>query len=173
MIWRAKANMTHIGATLGVALVAASLLATAATPARANEVCQQEIGQLRGELEKRGTAVRTTIERKRPPNEACAALRRFVDAENRMLTYLRQNQQFCMVPEEAINNAAESNRRSIQVRNQACTAAARGEQMQQQQAQQQRPQGPGLADAVGGARLPAPDSSGPIFNTLMGNALTR
>jgi hypothetical protein len=157
---------------LAVAVLMAAAPFAASHEARANQACAEEFGPLRQTLESRGQAVQAAIKAKRPREEICAVVRRFQEAENRMVTYMRNNQDWCMIPETAVKNAAASQGRTATLRRQACAPAPTQAQMAPQQ-QAQRPTGPGLVESVGRPRLPGGDTSGPTFNTLMGNALTR
>jgi hypothetical protein len=158
-------------------LVAAALLTAAvpfagSQPARANQACAEEFVPLRQALESRGQAVQAAIKAKRPREEICAVVRRFQEAENRLVSYMRNNQDWCMIPDEAVKNAAASQGRTANLRKQACAPGPAQPQMGAAP-QPQRPTGPGLVESVGRPRLPGGDTSGPTFNTLMGNALSR
>jgi hypothetical protein len=155
-----------------VAVLTASALLSGSHTARANQACAEEFMPLRQALETRGQAVQAAIKSKRPREEICAVVRRFQEAENQLVTYMRSNMEWCMIPEQAVKNAAASQGRTANLRKQACASGPPPGQVPPPQ-QAQRPTGPGLVETVGRPRLPGGDTSGPTFNTLMGNALTR
>lgn len=152
------------------AALAAALTMAGPRPAAANQACAEEFTPLRANVETRGRALQATIQGKRSREEVCAAAQRFQEAENRLIAYMRNNKDWCMIPDEALKNASAGQARTANLRRQACSAAPPGMAAGPRQIQ---PQGPGLVDAAGVPRLPGGDVSGPTFNTLTGNALTR
>lgn len=141
--------------------------ATGLSPARA-QPCVQEMGPLRGNLDKDGMAVKAAIEAK-DRGKICASLQRYAATEAKYLKYLQDNQAWCGIPPQIVDQVKGSHANTLKVRGQACAAGPVG-------ARPGPPPGPGLSDALGTSRAPTPSTAKPgrgTFDTLTGNPLQR
>jgi len=149
-------------------IVAAMLLSlvAAVTDAQAQGMpCGNEIMPLRGAVEKQGLSVKAAIDRKADPATLCKELKQMTATEGKFVKFLKDNQSWCQIPPQAIEQVTGSQTNTAKIRDQVCTVAARGP------AQRQIPAGPGLSDALGTSRAPTPSTakSGGAFDTLTGN----
>ncbi len=157
---------------LGCALFAlgASHLARAQEPdpfERGN--CEKNFLELRGAVEKRGKALEDAGKRKASAPEACGLLRQFVSAEARMVSFLKEQQATCGIPDQVVKQASEAHSKSISMRNQVCKVAAGPA------APPPPPPSQGLSGALGTPGIGGPPAgtaggSG-VFDTLTGNVL--
>lgn len=151
------------------ALAAAIVLGVAATvPAKAQQPgCMAEIMPMREALEKQGKALQAAADRKADRSEICSRIRTYAATEAKFVKYLETNQSWCGIPPEAVKQVKANYGNTLKMRSQACAPAA--------QAPVQR--GPGLSEALGTVRRPAPAtgaSSGVgTYNTLTGNPFNR
>lgn len=156
-------------------VIAACLIAAAAGPAAAQfqatptpqqqePPCIAEFGKLRDATEKKALAIRAASERKAPPKVACSLFNDFSAAETKLIKYAVDNQVWCGIPPQIIDNMKKGHVRTEDIRGKVCQAA------QQQPA---RPTAPTLSDAL---TAPVPDSSNiktgrGTFDTLTGTPL--
>jgi hypothetical protein len=116
---------------------------------------------LRQDAEKNAAAIQAAGQRKASREEVCPLFRNFAAAEAKMVKFLETNQTMCGVPPDAVKQAKSTHARTIQTRNQICSAGA-------------APRGPSLSDAFGGPALPdAPKPGRGTFDTLTGSPLGR
>ena len=129
--------------------------------------CFDEFIALREEAQTRAAAVQNAQKKKITAPEACQLLTRFTDAEGKFVKFALKNVQTCGIPEQAIQQMKASHDSSTALRKRVCDAAA---------AQQQRPAGPSLSDALGTTRVPDTSSARKgtgTFDTLSGSSLAR
>ena len=127
--------------------------------------CYAEFQPLKAEAEKRGLAVKAGMEKKVSREEACSLLKRYSDAEARIVKYIQDNSQNCGIPAEASTSMKANHSRTLKTVNQVCSAAGPA-----------KPTGPGLSEALGTARSGALDPLAPnngTLDSLTGTALTR
>ncbi|MBX6427107.1 MAG: hypothetical protein IRZ09_14425 [Variibacter sp.] len=151
--------------------VAALGLAASASAAHAQGPCASEFLPLREAVEKDALAVKALVDRKAPREEVCNQIKKFAASEAKYVKYLTDNQQWCGIPAEAIQQVKASHSHTLKLRQQACSAAP-------VQGSGGPPPGPGLSEALGTARAYTPPSpskaSSGTFNTLTGgNPLQR
>lgn len=125
--------------------------------------CFDEFSKLRDVTEKKGLAIKAASERKAPPKEACALLSDFSAAEAKMVKYAVDNQVWCGIPPQIIDNMKKGHARTSDIRTKVCRAAAAPP----------RPAGPTLSDAL---TTPAPNAGNirtgrGTFDTLTGSPL--
>lgn len=119
--------------------------------------------EIRADTEKAAGAIRAAGEKKLSREEVCPLFQKFVAQEARMLKFLTDNQRNCGVPMDAIRTVKTNHARTVQMRTQVCSAAA-------------RPAGPSLSDALSSPILPDANDQKKgrgTFDTLTGNPLTR
>jgi hypothetical protein len=120
---------------------------------------------LREEMEKSGGLIRAASARKATREEVCPLFKNFTVKEAKMLAFLETNQRLCGVPPKVITQIKMSHAKTIQIRNNVCSAAPAGTAA------------PTLSDALGGPII-ADDTSAKLpgrgtFDTLTGNALQK
>ncbi len=130
--------------------------------------CANEIMPLREAIQKQGLTVKAAIDRKAPPAELCTQLKSMTTVEEKFVKYLTDNQTWCGVPPDAIQQVTASHEHTTKIRNQVCKVAASGGGPQGPAI----PRGPGLSDALGTSRAPTPGNAKTghgTFDTLTGN----
>ena len=102
-------------------------------------------------------AIRAASARKATREEVCPLFKNFAAAEAKMVKFIETNQQLCGVPPDAVKKAKTNHAKTIQVRNQICSAGP-------------GPRGPSLSDALGGPLVPTepPKPGRGTFDTLTG-----
>lgn len=130
--------------------------------------CFHEFAPLKAEAEKRGLAVRAATEKKDKATreEACVLLKRYSEAEARIVTFLRVNASRCGIPEEAAVQMRANHGRTLKTVNGVCSGAGGPA----------KPTGPGLSEALGTTRGGMLDPLAPnsgTLDTLTGNVLSR
>jgi hypothetical protein len=128
--------------------------------------CMQEFAPIRQEAEKRANALKVAMQKKVPREEACNLIKRFSEAEAKVVKYVTTNAQQCRIPPDAVAQMKGNHDRTAKMQTQVCAAGAGPV----------RPTGPGLSDALGTSRGGtldplAPQSGG--LDTLTGNVLAR
>jgi len=127
--------------------------------------CQRFI-PLREEMEKRGKAVQSAMQRKVPPQEACRLIRSFAENEAKILKFVQEDGSWCGFPPEALQQVKTSHANTLKAQQNACAAAA--------QVQRAPPQ-PTLGDVLGTSRIPDASTTrsgrGGTFDTLSGSAI--
>lgn len=156
--------------TLGSAALAFLLLAGGAAFAQQQFDCQGGFTALRAEYEKRGKAVEAANKRKANAQEACGLFKSLVDAQGKMLKFLKDNKTACNVPDDVLKNLGASVAKTAGVKTQVCTIAANGGGT--------RPASAGLSGAINitgevGGPPPESTSGGGLFDTINGNILQR
>jgi hypothetical protein len=137
--------------------------ASAFPPPGGQSICATFPG-IRSEVEKSVQAIQAAGKRKATREQVCPLFKSFAIREARMVKFLVTNQRTCGVPPQAIKAAKANHAKTLQIRNQVCSAAP-------------APAGPTLSDALGGPII-ADDTSAKqpgrgTFDTLTGNALAR
>jgi hypothetical protein len=156
--------------TLGSTALAFVLLAGGGAIAQQQVDCQGGFTALRMEYEKRGKAVEAANKHKASAQEACVLFKSLIEAQGKMLKFLKDNQAACNVPDDIMKNLSGSLTKTTAVKTQVCTAAANGGGA--------RPPSAGLSGAInitGEVGGPPPDNAngGGPFDTINGNILQR
>ena len=156
--------------SLGSVALAFLLLAGGTAVAQQQADCQGGFGAARAEYEKRGKAVEAANKRKASAQEACGLFKSLVEAQGKMLKYLKDNKVACNVPDDILKNLSGSLAKTVAVKNQVCTIAAKGGG--------ERPPSAGLSGAINitgevGGPPPESTSGGGLFDTINGNILQR
>ena len=127
----------------------------------------QEIMTLHQEREKRGGAIQAAIQRKATPGEVCGLVKNYVESETKMIKFIEANGSTCGFPPDALPSLKASQKRTLQVRTNACNAAAGPP----------APKAPTLGEVLGTNRVPDSTSTrtgrGGALDTLSGNPVTR
>lgn len=134
--------------------------------------CQNEIMPLRQEMEKTGMSVKAAIDRKAERSEICNQVKRFASTEAKFVKYIEDNQSWCGIPPEIVNQVKTQHTNTLGLRQKACAAPPPGAA-----GRPAVPPGPGLSDALGtsgavGGSTTAKPGRG-TFDTLTGSALAR
>ena len=132
--------------------------------------CFRDFAPLKAEAEKRGLAVKTATERKdKPPREeVCTLLKRYSEAEAKIVNFIKTNASQCGIPPEAGVSMAQNHARTLKTVQGVCSGGGTAA----------KPTGPGLSEALGTTRGlgttldPLAPHSG-TFDTLTGNVLSR
>jgi hypothetical protein len=122
---------------------------------------------IREEVEKGAATIRSAGERKATREEVCPLFKAFAAKEEKLVKFLTTNQKLCGVPPNIIAQVKQNHAKTLQVRNNVCSAAPPGGG---------GGAAPTLSDALGGPII-ADDTSVKsgrgTFDTLTGNALQR
>lgn len=124
--------------------------------------CMADFTKLRNDTENKGRAIQVASQRHAAPKEACRLFTAFQSAEAKMLKYAQDNQAWCGIPPQIIQQIKTSHEHTVQIRTKICKIAENPP----------RPAGPSLSDALTG---PVPDASnikpgrGGTFDTLTGS----
>jgi hypothetical protein len=128
--------------------------------------CIKKFMALRGIAETKAKAIEAAGKRKPRPTaqEACGLFNAFSTAEAKLIKYAAENQTWCGIPPQVVDQMKQAHERTTKTRTRICQVAS---------TQQARPHGPTLSDALGGA---APDASNiktgrGTFDTLTGSPL--
>jgi hypothetical protein len=156
-------------------LIAALGLAGAASPAWAQmppggqqvPPCIQKFISLRDAAQVKAKAIEAAGKRKQKPTaqEACGLFTTFSSAEAKLLKYAAENQTWCGIPPQVVEQMKKAHARTTQTRTRICQVAAE---------QRAHPRGPTLSDALS---APAPDANniktgrGGTFDTLTGSPI--
>jgi hypothetical protein len=145
-------------------------LAAAPPPGTADqEECMAKFTPLKQDAEKRAMAIKGASERKASPQEACALIRSYVQAEAKLVNFVTAKQTACGIPSDIPKGLKANQARSQQMMKQVCQAAA-------------QPQGgpsaaPSLSEVLGSPSAPSEvrtvRSGGSTFDTINGNVLSR
>ncbi len=153
--------------------ISATLLATVLSAGAALADCQTDVASVRGELEEKGKALQSIVNKKeKNPQVLCPAFRAYAAAEQKWVKFLTDNKDWCQVPQQAIDTAAASNKKTVDLRNKICEAAANGATGVEGGGGKPPPQG-SMSSALGittGYSIDAGKNTG-VFGTLNGNAL--
>ncbi|TDT99538.1 MULTISPECIES: hypothetical protein [Azorhizobium] len=155
---------------IGLAL---AFCAAGTLPALAD--CQTDFNALRADMETKGKALQAAGKAKAGPQELCPLFRTFTTAEAKAAKYLEDNKDWCQIPPEAIKQAVENNKKTAQLRDRVCQAAANGATGASGGPAKPPPQG-SLSQALGVTTGYVPGESngrGGVFDTLTGNALSK
>lgn len=152
--------------------ISTALVATALSAGAAFADCQSDVASVRGELEEKGKALQAIMGKKdKDPQVLCPAFRAYAAAEQKWVKFLVDNKDWCQVPQQAIDQASASNKKTVDIRNKVCDAAANGASGSGGPLKPP-PQG-SMSSALGittGYSINAEKNSG-VFGTLNGNAL--
>jgi hypothetical protein len=113
---------------------------------------------IRAAAEKDAHAIQAASKRKAAREEVCPLFKKFATSEAKMVKFLKDNQTRCQVPAEAVKTVTANHAKTIQIRNQVCSAGP-------------APATPRLSDAFGGPLVPANRPDRGTFDTLTGNPL--
>lgn len=139
--------MKRLAGLTGLACVL--LLSAAAQPALAQSGVCQSLGPLMQERERLMNRV-NALGRRVDPAQACQLFGQLANNGARTLAFVRENKDWCQIPDEFATNLANAQSQVTRVRGQACTAARQQAQMQAQARQQARQTQENLG-AFGGA----------------------
>ncbi len=159
-----------------VVFIAALGLAAAAGPAWAQmqpgagqqaPPCVKKFMSLRDIAATKAKTLEAVGKRKQKPTaqEACHLFNVFSTAEGNLLKYATENATWCGIPPQVVEQMKKAHARTTVTRTRICSVAA---------AQQARPRGPSLSDALSG---PVPDADniktgrGGAFDTLTGSPI--
>lgn len=136
-------------------------------PQQIPENCQALLAA-KQEVDKRGEALQKAGQAKAPVAQLCTMFRGYVSAEAKLIKAVEKDAVWCGVPPQFSQQLKAGHPQAVNLRNQACAAAAQANRP---------PPGPSLSDALG-APTSVPDASAAntgygTFDTLTGNALTR
>jgi hypothetical protein len=133
--------------------------------------CENQFLEHRGEVEKRGKALQAAGKAKAPAPELCKLLRGYTAAEAKLVTFLREKQASCGIPEQLVKQSSEAHTKALATRDQICKVAAAP------QAPPPPPPSQGLSGALGtpgyGGAPATPQGGSGVFDTLTGNVLQR
>ena len=124
--------------------------------------CMTDFTKLRNDADAKGRAIQAASQRHAQPKEACRLFSAFQASEAKMLKYAKDNQVWCGIPPQIIDQIKLSHDKTVEIRTKICKIAEAPP----------RPAGPSLSDALTG---PIPDSSniksggGGTFDTLTGS----
>ena len=128
--------------------------------------CASEIMPLRDEAQKKGMAIKATVERKADRSELCKAFRTFVAAEAKFVKYAVDNGARCGIPADDVK-VIKGNHGKIGHDQQPRLQRRRGDPARRRR--------PSLSDALGTSRIPDPSNTktgkGGTFDTLSGSSL--
>lgn len=111
--------------------------------------CQREMDQFSQAREGAVKRINSFNKRRPSASQACAAFGDLNNAETRMLKWMNDNQTWCQIPEQFIEQFKQATERTQKVRGQVCTAAKREREGAVRQSG--APRGP---SAGAGVRLP-------------------
>ena len=86
--------------------------------------CVQEFTPLKQEAEKRANALKAAMQKKVPREEACNLVKRFSEAEAKVVKYVTTNARQCGIPPEAVAQMKGNHDRTAKAQTQVCSAAA-------------------------------------------------
>ncbi len=125
--------MTEASAARWLPILSAVAFLGAAAPAFAD--CQEELGKIMGErqglidsLNKMNKGGKGQLD----PIAACPKLRSLATAENKVVSYLEKNKDWCNVPDNFLENAKAGRAKSVSFAAKACQVAAQVQKMKQQ-----------------------------------------
>lgn len=152
-------------AVAGLAFAASAEFAQAQGQGQAPP-CMNDLMPLRDAVQKEGMLVKAAIDKKAERTEICTQLKKYAAVESKFVKYMETNAGWCGIPGEVVTQIKTGHKRSLALRDKACSGGPAA-----------MPAGPGLSEALGTSRAPAPldtsKSSGRTFDTLSGNALAR
>jgi len=125
--------------------------------------CMKDFSRLRDDAEKLAGQLMAAQKRKAPLPEACKLLTAFAASQEKLLKYAKDNQTWCGIPPQLIQQISTGHANVAKARTQVCQMAAAPP----------APAGPSLSDALGGG---IPDRSNiktgrGTFDTLTGTPL--
>jgi len=129
--------------------------------------CIKKFVALRGVAETKAKAIEAAGKRKPKPSaqEACGLFTAFSTAEAKMMKYAAENQTWCGIPPQVVEQIKKAHERTTKARTRICNVAAE---------QRLRPRGPTLSDALGGSSIPDANNiktGRGTFDTLTGSPL--
>ena len=134
--------------------------------------CMTDFTAIRDEMQAKGKLLEAAGKRKASPQELCPLFRAYTAAETKLTKYLVDNKEWCQIPDQAIQQSQVANKKSSDVRDKVCAAAAQGATGGGGPAKPP-PQG-SMSSALGvttGYSVGNSAGSGGVFDTLSGNAL--
>ncbi len=135
-----------------------------------SDACMKGFVPLREEAEKRGKMIKAASERHASPDEACKLIKKFGQAEIKMIKYVDSHAAKCGIPPQISDQLKLGHKNTESMKSKVCAVA--------QQMQQRGPAGPSLSEVLGSpASIPEATRikrrGGSIFDTLEGNVLER
>ncbi len=134
--------------------------------------CQGNLNSLMSQRDAAGKALQEANKKKADVKVACGLLRNYVGVESKMLKFLRANKAACGVPDNFLQQLAQSHAHSSQMSTKVCQVAANGGGG----AAAPRTPSAGLSEALGvntGGGNAADEKPSAVFDTLHGNVLSR
>ncbi|MGU3493585.1 hypothetical protein ACLBXM_06030 [Xanthobacteraceae bacterium A53D] len=166
--------MKHLMRSKAPTAFALALVLSAAGTLPALADCQSDFMAIRADMEAKGKLLQAAGKNKVGPQELCPLFRSYTAAEAKAAKYLQDNKDWCQIPPDTIKAAVDNNKKTAQLRDRICQAAAQGGAGGGGPAKPP-PQG-SLSQALGVTTGYVPGESnnrGGIFDTLSGNALAK
>ncbi|HVX91715.1 MAG TPA: hypothetical protein VG985_00690 [Xanthobacteraceae bacterium] len=129
--------------------------------------CVSQFMQLRQEVEKRGLAAKAGNEHHVSREEMCKLIQAYAAAETKMVKYAEDNNVWCGIPAQIVEQMKTGHAKTLKVRQAACAAGPVGPA---------KPAAPTLSDALGTTRVPdaATTKTGRgTLDSLTGNPIAR
>jgi hypothetical protein len=129
--------------------------------------CVSKFLELRQEVEKRGLAAKNGSDHHVSREEMCKLIRSYEAAETKMVKYAQENNVWCGIPAQVLEQMKTGHAKTLKVRQAACAAGPAGPA---------KPAPPSLSDALGTTRVPdsATTKTGRgTLDTLTGNPIAR
>jgi len=136
--------------------------------------CQSDFMTVRQEMEEKGKVLQAAGKAKATPADLCTKFRAFAAAEGKLAKFLADNKEWCQIPDEAIKAASANNKKTGELRDKICAAAANGAGAAGAGGPPKPPPQGSMSSALGVTTGYVPGQSGTgggIFDTLNGNAL--
>lgn len=173
LVMRLQPTSTFFAVPTGLAVLGLAAFAVAgfAQNAAAQQPCAAEFTPLRQAVEKEGALVKALADKKAPRERVCAQIKKFAASEAKYVKFLTDNQAWCGIPSEALQQIKASHNHTLKLRTQVCATAGPGVP-----GNAGPPPGPGLSEALGTAQTvapPSPKAARGTYDTLTGNPLQR
>lgn len=139
-------------------------------PGGARADCMTDFSAIREDMQTKGKALEAAGKRKAPPQELCPLFRAYTASEAKLAKYLSDNKEWCQIPDQAIQQSQESNKKSAALRDKVCAAAANGAAAGGGKPPPQGSMSSALGVNTGYAAGGTPGTGG-VFDTLRGNVL--
>jgi hypothetical protein len=126
--------------------------------------CMSQFLPMRAEAEKRAGVLQAGISKKKTRPEICQLFRHFSEAEEKVVKFAVTNQVGCGIPAEAVAMMKKNHAKTTEVRDRVCSA------------EEPKPAGPNLGEALGFGNLPNAETTRAgtgTFDSLSGNPLAK
>lgn len=140
--------LKHVALLAGLAC--AVLMAPGGTEAMAQSAVCQKLEPMLQERQRLMQRVNSLGRRNVNPQVACNLFGQLAANGQKTIAFVRENKDWCQIPDDFVNNLTGSQGQIAKVRGQACTAARQQAQLMQRAQRQQQQQQEGLG-AFGGA----------------------